>query len=768
MDTGRTGRLGTQARSRAVPFTTTRIGAAMAAAAAAFAGSAVTAAYPLQALAQQAGSSSMPVTVKPEITVSATRTAREAGEVPATLSTKDAESIDRELIEDVRDLVRNEPGISVRRAPTRFGLALSSTGRAGNEGFNIRGLEGNRVLILVDGMRLPNAFSFGANSFGRGDYLDTTALGRVELLRGPASALYGSDGLAGAVSFFTPDPSDLLARSGGERHFGYRLGYDSSDRGLANTLSGAARFGALEAMALYTHREASELDNQGGNDAPDSRRTTPNPQDLKSDTLLAKLVYRLASGNRVRLTMEGQRSDLFTNGLAGVTPPPLAPPPAATSVVALTADDTIRRARASVDQSIGGLRSAFADDLRWAVYLQEAKNRQFAFEDRFTAADRVRDTSYEERSVGTNLEIDKRLAGALPQRLTYGVDASRTRYTNLRNGAVPPAGETFPAKAFPDTDYTLTGAFVQDEIALAGGAWFVIPALRYDSFELDPEPSALYPGVAAPSSDSAVTPKLALQWVPAAGWNLYTYVANGFRAPTPEQVNNGFTNPVMNYRSIGNPDLKPETSTTVEVGAKYAAGATRFAIAVFDGRYKDFIEQVQVGGSFTPADPALFQFVNRREVKVRGAEAGGQWSPFAGWLLSGAVAWAEGEDRTGGRPLNSVNPLQVVAGVQWQAQPALSTRLDVRHAAKKSAADIDQSAFAAPATQFAPPASTVFDLTAHWRIARRIALNAGVFNLTDRKYWHWTDVRGVASTSAQIDAFTQPGRYFTANLRVDF
>ncbi|RYE98727.1 MAG: hypothetical protein EOO77_36750 [Oxalobacteraceae bacterium] len=75
------------------------------------------------------------------------------------------------------------------------------------------GPEGNRVLITVDGIRVPGAFSFGAQSVGRGDYVNLDLLRSVKILRGPASALYGSDDVAGAVSFITKDPQDFLRDS---------------------------------------------------------------------------------------------------------------------------------------------------------------------------------------------------------------------------------------------------------------------------------------------------------------------------------------------------------------------------------------------------------------------------------------------------------------------------------------------------------------------------------------------------------------------------
>lgn len=719
---------------------------------------------PLAAVVTLAAGAAAAQTVTPEITVTATRAQRAADEVPAAVTVREREELDARFVEDIRDLARDEPGVSVRRAPARFGLAGASTGRAGNEGFNIRGIEGNRVLILIDGVRVPNAFSFGANSFGRGDYFDLSLASRVEILRGPASALYGSDGLAGAVAFSTPDPADLLARSRSDRHLGWRVVYDSADRGIANTASAALRAGDFEAMLMATYRRAHEVDNQGGNDGLNATRTRPNPQDLSSVGALSKFVWNVAPGNRVRFTFEGLRGALDTDGLSAVSPPPLA----ATSTLALTAEDTFRRHRASLDQRLDRLNRSLADAARWAVYAQQARDRQRAFEDRHTAADRVRDTRYEEDAYGATLELEKRLQAAVPQRLVYGADVSRTRYDGLRDGVVPPAGESFPTKAFPATDYTLLGVFAQDEVLLADGAFAVIPALRYDRFSLKPRNDPLFQEAAVSLSDGALSPKLALQWLPRDGVNLYVYAAHGFRAPTADQVNTGFTNPVANYRSIGNPQLKRETSRTVEVGAKLRVERGRLTVAAFAGRYADFIEQVRVRGSFTAADPAIFQFVNLRDVRIEGAELVGEWRPLPDWTLKGSAAWAQGEDKASGVSLNSINPLQLAAGVTWNPRRALRATLDVRHAARKRTGDVDSSGFTAPATQFIPPSWTVVDLALGWRPREWLAVNAGVFNVTGRKYWVWTDVRGLASNSPVADAFTQPGRTFAVNVRADF
>lgn len=195
------------------------------------------------------------------ITVSATRVPQKIDEVPATVSVITDRQIADQLASDIKDLVRFEPGVSVRRAPTRFGAASGATGRDGNAGFNIRGLEGNRVLIQVDGVRVPDGFDFGAQSAGRGDYLDIGLVKSVEILRGPASALYGSDGLAGAVSFVTSDPVDFL-RDGKQIAGLGRVAYDSADRQFSETAILAARSGDWSALVAYTRRDGHELDNQ--------------------------------------------------------------------------------------------------------------------------------------------------------------------------------------------------------------------------------------------------------------------------------------------------------------------------------------------------------------------------------------------------------------------------------------------------------------------------------------------------------------------------
>jgi len=702
------------------------------------------------------------VTVDP-VSVLGSRIEKAAGEVPATVSVVTAEELEDRLAVDIEDVVKLEPGVSVRSSPARFGAALGTTGRDGNAGFNIRGLEGNRVLIQVDGVRVPDGFTFGAQAVGRGDYQDLDLMKSVEILRGPASALYGSDGVAGAVSFTTKDPVDFL-RDGKAYGGRVRGSHGSADDSIGATAVAAGRQGALSGMIAYTYRYGHETETQGTNDAANTDRTTANPQDILTRSVLGKLVYDVSDTNRVRLTAEHYDRDIKANVLSGIAKPPLA----STSVLALRAADDIERDRVSLDQKVG-FADGPVDQVQWSVFWQKSRTVQFTAEDRNTAADRTRRNTFDNRVYGVAAQLESAfgLAG-VEHRLVYGFDASRTRQTGVRDGTVPPAGEAFPARAFPTTNYTLAGAFVLDEIVLMDGLVTLSPALRFDHYKLSPKADALL-GTFTPtgSDDSRVSPKLGLVLKPTAQARLFLNYAQGFKAPSPSQVNNAFANPLQNYRSIPNPDLKAETSEAFEGGARWVTRTWSAEVVAFSGEYRNFIEQAQVSGTFTPTNPGVFQFVNLSKVKIRGVEG------RARMLLDNGVggfvgaSYAKGNSYSPAKaPLDSVDPVKLSAGVSYRApEGRWGGELTVVHYERK---DADRVAQVCTPACYRPGASTVLDLTAFWRVADGLTARGGVSNLTDEKYAYWNDVRGLSSTAVSRDAYTQPGRNVSLSLTYDF
>ena len=135
-----------------------------------------------------------------ELTVVASRVETSVNDLTSTVNIIDSERLQRELARDIKDVIRFEPGVVVGGTGSRFGL----------DGFNIRGIGGNRVLTMVDGIRVPDEFSFGPFLSARRDFVDIDSVNRVEIARGPVSSAWGSDALGGVVAFTTSSPSAVL------------------------------------------------------------------------------------------------------------------------------------------------------------------------------------------------------------------------------------------------------------------------------------------------------------------------------------------------------------------------------------------------------------------------------------------------------------------------------------------------------------------------------------------------------------------------------
>lgn len=702
-----------------------------------------------------------PVRVAP-VTVVGTRTERRVDEVPASISVITAKDIETNLVTDIKDLIRFEPGVSVPTSPARFSAALSGAGRDGNSGFTIRGMGGNRVLIVQDGVRVPDGFAFGAQSVGRGGYNDLDLVKSVEILRGPASALYGSDGIAGAVSFTSKDPSDFIEAG---RNFGARarVGYNSADEGWTEGLALAGRSGAFSGLLAYTRRDAQETENMAETGGVGAARTQPNPQDFASNAVLAKLVWDVNPDHVLRLTYDHFDQEMDGEALSSYS----------ATVVGLTAHDETQRDRVSLDWRFDN--ALGLDSGSVAAFWQDSTTRQFTYEDRTPAADRTRDVTFDNAVWGLAAQGSKSFGGeSVRHRVTFGADWSRTTQEGVRDGTVPPMGEPFPARPFPKTEFDLAGLFIQDEIDLLGGRLSIIPALRYDWYELTPKKDALFPAAAEKQSDSHLSPKIGVIYWADDHFGVFANYAQGFKAPSPMQVNNFFANPVFGYESIPNPDLKPETSESVEGGFRFRnlavfGGNLSLQTTAFRTTYDDFINQVVVRGTGRPGvDPLIYQYVNLTTVKIWGLEARGDIHWDNGFSTIVAASFADGEQETQGErgALTSVDPIKLVGGLNYAAPSGVwGGGATVTWSDRKSNHECG-GGLCWPGESF-----TLLDVTAFWNVAERATLRAGVFNVFDEKYAWWSDVRGlnrpaVGASPATLDAFTQPGRNVGVSLSV--
>ena len=702
------------------------------------------------------------------VVVTATRTEREIADVPATVSAIDRREMDEMIARDLEDLFRYEPGVTVTRDVGRFGIG----------DIRIRGLGGNRVRLETDGIAVSDAFSIGSYSNANRNFVDLDTLKAVEVVRGPASALYGSDALGGVVAFMTKDPEDYVGT--GDDYFGIKLGYDGDWQGLFGGLTTAFAGERWSGLAAIGHHQGRETGNKGDNDVTGNARTTPNPQERDGRSLLSKLVYDLNTSHRFRLTVEGNEDHTDTDVLSSIGFSPLT----GATTTSLRGRDRQTRARVSLDWEASGLDAALADSFNVKLYRQDSETTQDTAEDRVlgsgAAQTRLRSFNFDQRDVGLQANMFKAFGtGSVEHALTYGIDVSVDRVRQKRDGlVVDPGGiaspvmppDVFPVRDFPNSEMSNAALYVQDEMNFADGRVTLVPGLRVDHYRLKPEIDPIFaadnPGVAVDAlSETSVSPKLGVVWRFDAGWSMFASYAHGFRAPPYNDVNLGFTNLQFGYTAIPNPDLEPETSDGIELGLRYAGDVAHASLSAYYNRYDDFIESLRFVG-FNNQGLMVFQSQNVEDAEIQGVEVsggidfGGYSERLAGWSLRGAATWSEGEDRSDGTPLSTVDPLRATLGLAYGTGD-WGVELAGRFAARKRDLPGD--------TDFATPGYGVFDLLAHWNFAPGATVNAGVFNLADRKYWDTGELPlGTLAASGTLDRYTAPGRNLGVSLSVNW
>lgn len=716
------------------------------------------------------------------VVISGTRYEQFVENLPMAIDVIDQKEIERLGITDIRDLAKNLVNVEVKRAPARFTVTGvgNATGRDGNAGFTMRGQDGNRVLMLIDGVRLPRSYINGSNAFGR-DAIAMNLIRQVEIVRGPASVLYGSDGLAGLVNFMSLEPHDFLQEKNAvAKDFGGKLfanwSGDDHSRSLGATLAG--RVNSQWTWLISANRsQAKGLENRGVNDVPNVDRTTPNPQDDQTKSVLAKFVYQTSPKQKHSLSIEHVEKTSDFELLSSRAKLPMTSPSA---VKGETVHKESKRDRLSlVDRFY--IKNDWIDHLQSNLSYQDSRARDDGVTHRNTLADRVRKVSYAEQAWQYSVLADKLLKSSndFAQRVSYGFDYSRIDVSNFFDGVDPGNSDFTPRKYFPDTRDESRALFLQDEIF--AGSWIITPGLRYDHFDLKVKTQEGFsPPAKTPAkslSGSALVPKLGVLYKLNADWNAYVSLAGGFRAPNAQQINGVFDSTTVPAVLLANPDLKPEKSRHIELGLRALFDKFSFDVALFSGRYTDLIyDKKPLGGKGIVGDPAIFQTVNVDKAKIDGVEIRGQmlWAEIAGGKLSSPFAYGKtrGTDEVAHTPLSAINPRKFLAGLRY-THDRWDWQLNARHQAGKEEAELSSPYLPKPALpprvrQFLVPGVTTFDMQLQWTVQKNWRVNVGVDNISNQKYWNWSDVQGLAANSAVVDAYTQPGRYYHASLVLGF
>ena len=708
------------------------------------------------------------------LTVTGTRTPIRINDLPATVTVFELEDFEFYQFQNLRDLLRYEPGVSVRDN-AQFGI----------QDVNIRGLEGNRILFQVDGIRLPERFEFGPFNLGRGDFVDFATLQAIEVLRGPASTLYGSDALGGVVSYRSLEPADLL---GDDDDFAADLStlFLSETGGFDNIGRLAFRREDSEVVFVISRRDGREQDSFADSEFVDSL-------DAEGTTFYGNYVQRLSPVSQVSLLAEDFSRFTRRNEADG------------NLTLNLTEDEDILidRTRFSFSYEYDDVESeSFLNYARAQVFYQDATTREILRETRASgsafrgqAVSRETENEFIADSYGGDVQFRSDFTtGSLSHRLTYGLDISNTfnsrprdrTETNLATGVstnvIPP--DVFPVKDFPDGDTLRIGAYLQDEINI--GPFDIIAGLRFDYYDLTTNPDQDFARNGAESADleaSALSPRVAVLYQATPEISLYGQYARGFRAPLYSEINSGFTNltgAFFKYETLSNPDLEPETSNSFEIGVRGDFPQFNFGVTGFYNTYDNFIETFVETGErcLVDADPCpvlprnrggtqtvtQFQTQNVAEARIYGVEVSAEYrfSPgLDGFSVLGSLAFAEGDNTTDDEPLSTVDPLTAVLGLRYRAP-------DDRWRAELLSTIVGQARVEDGADTFVPDAYALFDLIGSYNPTSNLGLSLGIYNLFNTEYYVYSDVRNQPDDAPDIQRFSQPGTNFRLGVSYRF
>lgn len=589
---------------------------------------------PVSAVAQDSGGAVALDTV----TVSSTRTDEAAVDALAGVSVVTTEETERLQPQRISDLLRAVPGIAVMEAADSPAAAI-----------NIRGLQDfGRVAVTIDGAR--QNFQASGHSLGGGAfYFEPEFMSETTLVRGPVANVYGSGAIGGVVSFETKSASTFLDDD--EAWAAETMARYSTNNGFALGATAARRFSdTFNALGSIVYRRNWNYEDGDGNEIFNSANEIL--------SALLKAEFEPSDGHKLTTSFV-TNNDRYDSG-----------DPTTTNYDNKVSDNTL------------ALRYEFDDpdsdwfDLSAGFYWTNTDLDQ----EYLTGANAGQTRNFLINTLGFDIYNTSRLdTGPLRHAVTVGVDGFR----DLVDVDDPVGtGDLYT----PGGQRLAYGGFIQDTITY--GSWLeVIGGLRYDGYELS--------GGGTEASGNHLSPKITVGISPFEttslhGLQLYSTYAEGYRAPSVTETLIGGIHPFPAFTFLPNPDLKPETARTFEIGLNVKRDAIftgndrlRLKAAWFRNDVDDFIDIVGVG-PFNPAcfGPCFYQYQNIASARIEGVELEAAYD--AGWVFASVAGQHQrGDDRTNGEPLASVPADKLVTtlgfralenkasfGVQWEAVAA--------------------------------------------------------------------------------------------------
>jgi hemoglobin/transferrin/lactoferrin receptor protein len=578
----------------------------------------------------------------PPVTVTATRNPLAAFEYPGSVSVIDQDDIETRIPSTVDDVMLGVPNVTFAGGPRRNG-----------ESPIIRGFTAQDVIVLLDGTR-QNLITGHDSRF----FLDPALLESVEVVRGAASALYGSGGLGGVMELRTKDASDFLepGESFGVNSF---IGGQSVNDEVSPGVTMFGKVGDnLDLIGSFVFRDSDNIDL--GTD-----------EELGADDQiysgLAKAKYTTGAHSIEGAWLRYDGSSVEPSNAQDATGEDLEDKHIVTQTWRTTygfhdPDNDWIGLDATLYYSQNELHEKRLDDLGAGPEGEELK--------------RDLDTVGLRLDNRTRFEFDSESSVVF----TYGVEGYRDMQEGDRDGD--------DLDGVPDADSNNAGIFAQGEFSVPAplglpGDFLIIPGIRFDYYASDSD-------ISSSNVDTAFSPKIATSYLPTDWLMFYGSYGYAFSAPNMNDLYLTGTHfeipgpwPTIVNRFQPNPDLKPQTTRTVEAGMGLDFEDVLFANDRATAKGGWFLTYGDDLISRSVVQPALFvdcnPFIagdcdgttiidNVNEAKLDGVELEGSYENDY-MLFSASYSHIDGENTETGEPLGDLQPDTVTFHTAAKIQP---------------------------------------------------------------------------------------------------
>ena len=697
-----------------------------------------------------------------EVIVIASRIPTLASDVIGSVESISSAELEAQMVNGLEQVVRYMPGVSAHNE--------SQYGRSLTEDVHVRGIHGGAI-FLIDGIRISDSYT----GYGR-DTVDVDLLKKVEIMKGPSSVEYGSDGLAGTIAYFTKDPEDLVK--------------DGKFMSITTSYIEKNKQEKVNLLAAYDKESASGLIQLVDRSLEETKlhkdfSLKANPMEGDQQSIFGKLNIELPNESKLTFVADLQEweSEWVINSEQGFI---YFPTPR--SISSSSGDDEGSRERFSISLNLSN-KNALYDSAEINYYTQETEQSQITVQNQVsffggmqappTPTMRIRDFDFNQSIDGFSFEAYK---SAGDYQMIYGLDIEDTETErprmlteiNLITGTATNVvdGETYPNKTFPDSETKRKALFFNNRFGLSDSSVLTL-GFRYDDYELNTSPDLLLSNAnilnyqISNTEDSAFTFKLGYLQDLSENLTGFVQYAEGFKAPNYETSNTVFTNYLYFYTVTPNPNLSSEESDTIEIGLRGSGENDSWELAMYRSEVEGFIHPEAVGFS---RGLGIYQYQNAENVEIQGIEFDYERSLTEQLSFNLAAAISSGDlfEDNEKHSLPEIDPRELILGLNWIPSDkfSLQAMLTISGKSEDNLEEVCLNNDCWPRVQTS--GYSLLDLFASYIPNENLEFRVAVENVTDKKYLRWASVSGLPENDEELDLYGQNGRSISASFKYIF